>query len=133
MTRRRRHSLLYAVYLRSPLWRLRRRIWIIRAGARCQRCRSRRRLTIHHRTYQRLGHERQADVTVLCWDCHRQHHDAHPRSRVRRSVFGRISAQTWSWREVTPRLGRGSSRRLGLLALIAVPTLILAATLVIQR
>ena len=67
MTRRRRRSLLYVVYLHSPLWRLRRRIWILRAGGRCQRCGSRRRLTIHHRTYQRLGHERRADVTVLCW------------------------------------------------------------------
>ena len=54
MRSRRRRSLLYVVYLRSPLWRLRRRIWIVRAGGRCQRCRSRRRLTIHHRTYRRL-------------------------------------------------------------------------------
>ena len=53
--------------------------WIVRAGGRCQRCRSRRQLTIHHRTYQRLGHERRSDVTVLCWSCHRRQHCAHPR------------------------------------------------------
>jgi hypothetical protein len=65
--RRRRHLLRYRLYLRSPLlWRLRRRIWIIRAGGCCRQCGSRRRLTIHHRTYARLGHERYADITVLC-------------------------------------------------------------------
>lgn len=74
--RRRRHSLLYVLYLRSPIWRLRRRLWILQAGGRCEQCRSRRRLTIHHRSYQRLGHERRADVTVLCWDCHRRQHHA---------------------------------------------------------
>ena len=74
MSSRRRHSLLYLIYLRSPLWRIRRRVWIITAGGRCERCGRRHRLTIHHRTYRRLGHERRADVTVLCWPCHRQQH-----------------------------------------------------------
>ncbi len=50
-----RHSLTYRLYLRSPLWRARRRIWILQAGGRCQCCRSRRRLSVHHRTYKRLG------------------------------------------------------------------------------
>jgi hypothetical protein len=81
--RRRRHSVRYRLYLRSPLWRIRRRIWIIRAGGRCQNCRSRRQLTIHHRTYARLGHERYADITVLCWPCH-QRADAGRHGRRRR-------------------------------------------------
>jgi 5-methylcytosine-specific restriction endonuclease McrA len=68
----RRHSLRYRLYMRSPLWRIRRQIWIIRAGGRCQQCRSRRQLTIHHLTYARLGHERRADIAVLCWPCHQQ-------------------------------------------------------------
>jgi 5-methylcytosine-specific restriction endonuclease McrA len=71
---RRRHSLLYLIYLRSPIWRLRRRVWILQARGRCQHCGSHRRLTIHHRTYQRLGRERRSDVAVLCWNCHRQQH-----------------------------------------------------------
>ena len=71
----RRHSLLYTVYLRSPLWRLRRRLWILQARGRCEQCGRRRRpLTIHHRTYQRLGHERRADVEVLCRPCHQARH-----------------------------------------------------------
>jgi len=79
---RRRHSLRYRLYLRSPLWRLRRQVWIIGAGGRCRQCGSRRQVTIHHRTYARLGHERYADITVLCWPCH-QRVDA-PRRRWRR-------------------------------------------------
>jgi 5-methylcytosine-specific restriction endonuclease McrA len=70
MRPRRRHSLLYTLYLRSPLWRLRRRLWILHACGRCQQCGCRRRLTIHHRTYRRLGHERRRDIEVLCWRCH---------------------------------------------------------------
>ncbi|MHB8657719.1 MAG: HNH endonuclease [Solirubrobacteraceae bacterium] len=80
---RRRHSLLYVLYLHSPIWRLRRRLWILLAGGRCERCRSRRRLTIHHRSYQRLGHERRADVAVLCWRCHRRAHHTPWRARGR--------------------------------------------------
>jgi hypothetical protein len=132
MRLRRRHSLLYVIYLHSPLWRLRRRIWILRAGGRCQRCGSRRRLTIHHRTYQRLGHERRVDVTVLCWDCHRRHHGQHGSSPAP-SVPAWIGRRAWAAQRGTLRLGRGSSRLLAFLTLIAMPTLVLAATLVVQR
>jgi hypothetical protein len=77
-----RHSLLYAVYLRSPLWRLRRRIWIAQARGRCEQCGRRwRQLTIHHLTYQRLGHERRSDVMVLCWGCHQTEHGVRRRRR----------------------------------------------------
>ena len=77
---RRRHSLLYATYLRSPLWRLRRRLWILQAHGRCEGCgRHRHPLTIHHRTYARLGHEHRSDIQVLCWRCHRRTHTGPPR------------------------------------------------------
>lgn len=72
--RPRRHSLLYTLYLRSPLWRLRRRLWILHARGRCQQCGRRRRLTIHHHNYRRLGHERRRDIEVLCWPCHQARH-----------------------------------------------------------
>ena len=73
---RRRHSYLYATYLHSPIWRLRRRIWIAQARGRCEQCGRRwRQLTIHHLTYDRLGHERRSDIRVLCWPCHTTQHD----------------------------------------------------------
>ena len=133
MRRRRHRSLLYAVYLRSPLWRLRRRIWILRAGGRCRRCGSRRRLTIHHRTYRRLGYERRADVTVLCWNCHRRHHDGHPRSPWRRGFSAQIDARARSWGHGSGRAGRASANHLALLALIAVAALVIATALLGKR
>lgn len=71
---RRGHSIEYEAYLASPLWAARRRRWIRQAHGRCQNCRSRRRLTVHHVTYERLGHELDNDVVVLCWPCHEQLH-----------------------------------------------------------
>lgn len=133
MRHRRRHSLLYVIYLRSPLWRLRRRIWIVRAGGRCQRCRSRRRLTIHHRTYRRLGHERRADVTVLCWDCHRRQHGPAPTSRWRRVLSARIETRARAWQYRSPRVSPRESSHLTLLALIAFATVVVAVTLLGKR
>ena len=133
MRHRRSHSLLYVIYLRSPLWRLRRRIWIVRAGGRCQRCHSRRGLTIHHRTYRRLGHERRADVTVLCWDCHRRQHDPRPTSIWRRGFPARIDTRARPCQHDSPQAGRGAPRHLALLALVALALLVLATALLGKR
>jgi len=133
MRSRRRHSLLCAIYLRSPLWRLRRWMWIVRAGGRCQRCRTRRQLTIHHRTYRRLGHERRADVTVLCWDCHRRQHDPRPTSIWRRGFPARTDTQARPWQHDSPGVVRGLSRHLALPALIAIAVLLVATALLEKR
>ena len=74
-----RHSLLYELYIGSPLWRVRRWWWFVTRDRRCARCRRRLVLhgggsatvTVHHRTDARLGRERRADVELLCWRCHR--------------------------------------------------------------
>jgi len=133
MRHRRHHSLLYVIYLRSPLWRLRRRIWIVRAGGRCQRCHSRRRLTIHHRTYRRLGHERHADITVLCWNCHRRQHGAHHRPLWHRILPARIDAAAWASRRGSPRVGRGSAGHVAVLVLITLAALVVATALLGKR
>jgi hypothetical protein len=121
---RRRHSLLYVVYLRSPLWRLRRRIWIIRALDRCEQCRRRRRLTIHHRTYQRLGHERRADIAVLCWSCHQSQHPSRAPASTRGPWWpiARVPRAWLSHRRI------GLRSRVLLFAVIAVPVLIVLAS-----
>jgi len=64
----------YHAYLNSPAWRSRRNRAISLAGWRCERCTAKRDLQVHHRTYERLGAERDEDLEVLCADCHEGHH-----------------------------------------------------------
>lgn len=58
------------VYLRSEHWRETRLAALERAEHRCQVCNRTERLDVHHRTYERIGEERPADLTVLCRRCH---------------------------------------------------------------
>lgn len=65
----------YAEYLLSPWWQKRRKRALKRAGYRCQQCRCRGMLHVHHLTYARLGQERNADLEVLCERCHAYRHE----------------------------------------------------------
>lgn len=63
----------YAAYINSPQWKRRCAVAIERAGGKCQRCgysKFSRRLEVHHLTYDRLGHERDEDLLVVCHECH---------------------------------------------------------------
>jgi hypothetical protein len=64
----------YRKYITSPEWKRKAAAAKKRAGYRCQICNRGRkdgvRLDAHHRTYERLGHERPEDITVLCHACH---------------------------------------------------------------
>jgi 5-methylcytosine-specific restriction endonuclease McrA len=60
----------YFKYLMSDAWRTRAEAAKARASYRCQLCNSPDRLETHHRTYERLGHELDSDLTVLCAVCH---------------------------------------------------------------
>lgn len=64
----------YAKYLASPAWRQRRNAAVIRAEGRCQLCNSKKALNVHHRTYDRIGKERETDLIVLCKACHEHFH-----------------------------------------------------------
>lgn len=64
----------YGKYLQSQEWRATRNAALKRAAYRCVRCGRKRRLQVHHRTYERLGSEHEADLEVLCEDCHSGHH-----------------------------------------------------------
>jgi hypothetical protein len=74
----RRDSVLYELYLGSPVRRIRRWWWFVTSDGRCARCRRRlvlhgcgpATITVHHRMYARLGHERREDVELVCWACH---------------------------------------------------------------
>jgi hypothetical protein len=64
----------YYEYIASPEWHAKAEAAKARVGYRCQLCNSGRDdgavLDAHHRTYERLGHERPEDITVLCHECH---------------------------------------------------------------
>lgn len=60
----------YEAYLETPHWGRVRDAALKYAEYRCQVCYSPDRLTVHHRTYERRGHERQSDVIALCVSCH---------------------------------------------------------------
>lgn len=67
----------YESYLRSAHWRHVRELALEHYGRTCVLCNATRRLNVHHRTYGSRGHERLADLVVLCRDCHaRYHHEA---------------------------------------------------------
>ena len=70
-----RTQLPYNEYLKTDGWQTRRLKALDRAGNRCQVCNSTDRPEVHHRTYERLGHERAADLIVLCRHCHQLFHD----------------------------------------------------------
>ena len=70
-----RTQLPYSEYLKTDGWQTRRGRALERAENRCQVCNSEDRLEVHHRTYERLGHERAADLIVLCRNCHQLFHN----------------------------------------------------------
>ena len=68
----------YCEYIRSSAWRTKASVAKERASWRCQLCNEHKdnvQLHAHHRTYERLGHERIEDITVLCADCHAKFHN----------------------------------------------------------
>lgn len=72
----------YRGYLKSKVWRSKRAQVVFRDGGQCQalrngqRCGSRYRLEVHHKTYERFGREWLSDLVCLCEDCHKAIHAA---------------------------------------------------------
>ena len=70
-----RTQLPYSEYLKTEYWQIR-RARALKAGAyKCRMCGAVDGLEVHHNTYERLGHERDADLIVLCRHCHQLFHD----------------------------------------------------------
>jgi DNA-binding MarR family transcriptional regulator len=66
----------YEEYLKTPEWQATRARMLKLAGYRCQVCNGKHNgLNVHHRTYERLGEERDSDLVVLCLLCHQMFHD----------------------------------------------------------
>lgn len=64
----------YEEYIRSPEWHEKAAAIKKKFGGRCQACNSNVKVQVHHRTYERLGHELDTDLTVLCEHCHKLFH-----------------------------------------------------------
>ena len=60
----------YTDYLASVEWQAKRQELLALRGRRCESCGSPVDITVHHLTYERLGHESMSDLEVLCWTCH---------------------------------------------------------------
>jgi len=68
-----------AEYLRSGVWRSRRANFLRLVRHRCERCGSRRCLTVHHLNYNRIdGNELDKDLECLCLICHSREHPGKP-------------------------------------------------------
>lgn len=63
----------YDEYLQSEEWKAISAAVIERDG-KCMTCGSKRRLVVHHVTYDNVGHEKLEDLITMCWKCHNRHH-----------------------------------------------------------
>lgn len=60
----------YDQYMLSDHWKRKRQQALKHYGYFCNRCKSKDRLQVHHKTYERLDCERISDLEILCRDCH---------------------------------------------------------------
>lgn len=64
----------YNEYLRSKSWYEKRNEALKLSGLKCVMCGAKHPLHVHHLNYEKIGFEDQADLVVLCGDCHRKQH-----------------------------------------------------------
>jgi hypothetical protein len=64
----------YYEYLKTPEWKQKRLKVLEYWSGRCILCNSDQRVTVHHRTYERLGNELITDLVPLCEVCHTKLH-----------------------------------------------------------
>ena len=65
----------YQEFLSSPFW-LEKKEWILDClGNECQKCSSKEKLQVHHKSYLNVGNEGIKDVIVLCKKCHEEEHN----------------------------------------------------------
>lgn len=73
----------YLTYIASPEWASRRLVYYQHHPRTCAACDVNYGLIhLHHKTYERLGSERDSDLVTLCDKCHRSVHEAQRRSQA---------------------------------------------------
>jgi hypothetical protein len=68
----------YKQYLKSERWKDLREVVLKRCNHQCGTCMNKRWLQVHHRTYDRVGHELLTDLIVICKRCHDKLHRRKP-------------------------------------------------------
>ena len=74
------NKLQYKDFLKTAYWQGIRKYKLDKANNKCALCNSKKRLNVHHKTYDRHGTEHlpevaDEDLIVLCQDCHAKFHD----------------------------------------------------------
>jgi hypothetical protein len=72
------HKEKYYEYLQSDEWDQKRKAKLKEAKYRCQLCNKDSKLSVHHRTYDNVFHEKLSDLIALCEKCHEKFHSEIP-------------------------------------------------------
>lgn len=64
----------YQHYLQSNHWRRMRRHYYKEHEKKCELCKAKKNIHLHHRTYKRIGNEKMSDFHALCSECHSMVH-----------------------------------------------------------
>jgi hypothetical protein len=76
----------YEAHLRSEQWAETKRRLLQERGEQCERCGEGPPLQLHHKTYERLGHELPSDLELVCLECH-------PIADEERAAEGRLRSE----------------------------------------
>ena len=71
----------YRDYIKSKQWALRKSNYYGRHDKICRACSTKAHIHLHHKTYARLGFERDADLVPLCRSCHYLVHNINKSSK----------------------------------------------------
>lgn len=84
----------YENYLKTSHWQeLKQRIYA--KYRQCQNCGAKRGLDVHHKTYERLGHEKLSDLRLLCRECHYRTHRM--KKGIRHWHPNDVIMRVWVW------------------------------------
>jgi len=101
----------YGDYLESPEWdAVRKRAYAL-AEYRCQLCNKDGELHTHHRSYDRIGCEKDCDVIVLCKRCHGKFHGANALMSIKEMARSANVSVPWLRKEAKAK--RVPSLRMG--------------------
>ena len=80
----------YKAYLEGKKWKAKRKKVLEHDNYTCQECGGRA-WQVHHKTYDRIYHERLSDLRSVCGDCHKEIHGI----KKQTSIFGSIG-KVWA-------------------------------------